>query len=183
MTGEKRQENGQTELSRSAARVQAALDALGLATQVVELPASTRTAGEAATAVGASVAQIAKSLVFQGRESDELLLVIASGPNRVDADRLAELAGEPVSLADPDVVRETTGYAIGGVPPMGHARPLRTWIDEDLLAQETIWAAAGTPRAVFALDPRDLPRLTGGAVTRIRAQAGPPTKQQGRQRL
>ena len=157
------------ELSRSAARVQAVLDELGLAFQVIELPASTRTAVEAAAAVGGTVAQIAKSLVFQGQQSGELLLVIASGPNRVDAGRLAELAGEPVSLADPDVVREGTGYAIGGVPPMGHARPLRTWIDEDLLEQKTIWAAAGTPHAVFSLDPRGLPRITGGTVTRVRA--------------
>jgi prolyl-tRNA editing enzyme YbaK/EbsC (Cys-tRNA(Pro) deacylase) len=157
------------ELRSSARRVQEALDALGYTFQVVELPDSTRTAREAAAAVGCSVGQIAKSLVFQGRESGRPLLVIASGSNRVDEARLAALAGEPVAFADPDTVRSTTGFVIGGVPPAGHDQQLPTYIDQDLLAFETIWAAAGTPFAVFRLHPADLPRMTGGQVVAIAA--------------
>jgi prolyl-tRNA editing enzyme YbaK/EbsC (Cys-tRNA(Pro) deacylase) len=157
------------ELRSSARRVQEALDALGYTFQVVELPDSTRTAREAAAAVGCSVGQIAKSLVFQGRESGRPLLVIASGSNRVDEARLAALAGEPVAFADPDTVRAATGFVIGGVPPAGHDQQLPTYIDQDLLAFEQIWAAAGTPFAVFRLHPADLPRMTGGQVVAIAA--------------
>lgn len=157
------------ELRSSARKVQEALDALGFAFQVVELPDSTRTAREAAAAVGCTVGQIAKSLVFQGQESGRPLLVIASGSNRVDENRLAALAGEPVSFASADTVRAATGYVIGGVPPAGHSQTLKTFIDEDLLAFGEIWAAAGTPYAVFRLQPADLPRMTGGQVVRISA--------------
>ena len=157
------------ELRSSARRVQAALDALGFSFQVVELPDSTRTAREAAAAVGCTVGQIAKSLVFQGKESGQPLLVIARGSNRVNEERLAGLAGEAVVFADADTVRAATGYVIGGVPPAGHSQPLPTFIDEDLLDFTEIWAAAGTPFAVFRLRPADLPRMTGGQVVRIRA--------------
>jgi prolyl-tRNA editing enzyme YbaK/EbsC (Cys-tRNA(Pro) deacylase) len=157
------------ELRSSARRVQEALDALGFSFQVVELPDSTRTAREAAAAVGCTVGQIAKSLVFQGQESGRPLLVIASGSNRVDEARLAALAGEPVAFANADTVRAATGYVIGGVPPAGHDQPLPTYIDEDLLTFDEIWAAAGTPYAVFRLHPADLPRMTGGQVVSISA--------------
>lgn len=148
-------------LSRSARRVQQVLDRHGLDLQVVELPASTRTAAEAARAVGCQVGQIAKSLVFRGLETGRPYLVVASGANRVPEDRLAATVGEPVALADPDFVRETTGFAIGGVPPVGHAQPLPTFLDRALAGYDEIWAAAGTPRAVFRLTPQDLHRLTG----------------------
>lgn len=154
-------------LSTSARRVQAALDALGLACQVVELPASTRTAQEAADAIGTTVGQIVKSLVFQGSASGSPLLVLASGSNRADETLLAALAGEPLKKADADFVRQQTGFAIGGVPPLGHLNPIRTFIDQDLLQYSEVWAAAGTPHAVFRLDPRDLGRMTAGSIAPI----------------
>lgn len=155
------------ELSPSSRRVQDALDALGVACVVVTLPASTRTAAEAAAAVGCTVAQIAKSLVFRAEPSAAAILAIASGPNRVSEARLAELVGEAVGKADAAFVRAQTGYAIGGVPPLGHARPLRTFIDADLLGHAEIWAAAGTPNSVFRLTPADLLRITGGTVAAL----------------
>jgi len=156
-----------SDLSASARRVQDALREHGLDCQVVELPASTRTAPEAAAAVGCHVAQIVKSLVFRGRHTDRPILVIASGANRVNERRLGELAGEPVEKASADFVRERTGFAIGGVPPLGHAEPLLTFRDEDLLQYDEIWAAAGTPHAVFCLTPQQLTQITTGEVTRI----------------
>jgi prolyl-tRNA editing enzyme YbaK/EbsC (Cys-tRNA(Pro) deacylase) len=155
-------------LSPSARKVQDTLNALGFGTrQVVELPDSTRTAAEAAAAIGCTVAQIAKSLVFKGRISARPLLVIASGANRVNTQRLAELVGEPIDKPDADYVRDQTGYVIGGVPPVGHRQPITTFIDEDLCPFETIWAAAGTPRAVFCLSPGDLEKMTGGRVIKV----------------
>jgi prolyl-tRNA editing enzyme YbaK/EbsC (Cys-tRNA(Pro) deacylase) len=157
----------ESSLSRSAARVQAALAAGGVAARVVELPGSTRTAAEAAGAIGCEVGQIAKSLVFRGATSGDPLLVIASGTNRVNESRIAEAAGEVLGKADAEFVRKRVGYAIGGIPPLGHDVPLVTFIDEDLFRYDRIWAAAGTPHAVFELSPADLPRLTGGRVLRI----------------
>ncbi len=154
-------------LHPSAQKVQEALAALGLLCQVVELPASTRTAQEAAQAIGCTVAQIVKSLIFRGSRTGKPILVLASGVNRVDEKRLGELAGEPVGKADADFVRRQTGFAIGGVPPVGHAAPIETYIDADLLRYEEIWAAAGTPRAVFRLKPQDLPKMNRGLVTSI----------------
>jgi len=155
-------------LNASAQKVQDALDARGYThCRVVEMPDSTRTAAEAAAAIGCTVAQIAKSLVFRGTESGDPVLVIASGTNRVDPQRLAALLGEPVEKPDADYVRERTGFVIGGVPPLGHSEPLRTFIDRDLLAFDDIWAAAGTPRAVFRLSPDDLVSMTGGEVAEI----------------
>ncbi len=155
-------------LTSSAQKVQDALVARGYADcRVVEMPDSTRTAAEAAAAIGCTVAQIAKSLVFRGAESGAPVLVIASGTNRVDPHKLAALLGEPVEKPDADYVRARTGYVIGGVPPLGHSEPLRTLIDRDLLAFEDIWAAAGTPRAVFRLTPGDLVSMTGGEVAQI----------------
>ena len=154
-------------LSGSAQRVQDALREKGFGFEVVELPQSTRSAAEAAQAVGCQVAQIAKSLVFRGTESGRPVLVIASGANRVNERRLGELVGERIGKADADFVREATGFAIGGVPPVGHAQPVETLIDEDLLRYEEIWAAAGTPNAVFRLVPSDLAKMTGGRLVAI----------------
>jgi len=157
-----------SDLSRSARRVQDALAERGFAFRVVELPDSTRSARDAAQAIGCTVAQIAKSLVFRGRDTNQPILAITSGPNRVDETRLGELAGEPIDQASPDFVRDRTGFAIGGVPPVGHTTPLATWIDEDLMQHDVVWAAAGTPHAVFDLDPAALPDLTNGTVRRLK---------------
>jgi prolyl-tRNA editing enzyme YbaK/EbsC (Cys-tRNA(Pro) deacylase) len=135
---------------------------------VQEFPAGTRTAQDAAAAVGCEVGQICKSLVFRCA-SGAPLLVIASGSNRVDEARVATLIGEPVGKGDAAFVRERTGFAIGGVPPAGHPAPIRTLVDRDLLAHDVVWAAAGTPRDVFACSPQQLVELTGGQVADVRA--------------
>jgi prolyl-tRNA editing enzyme YbaK/EbsC (Cys-tRNA(Pro) deacylase) len=156
-----------TELSPSARKVQQALEQAGFSLTVVELPGSTRTAVEAAQAVGCQVGQIVKSLVFKSKHTERPILVIASGANRVNESRIESLIGEPLGKADAEFVRLQTGYAIGGVPPVGHSQPLETYIDQDLLRYSRVWAAAGTPHAVFELDPADLPALTGGLVVSI----------------
>ena len=155
-------------LSKNAQRVQAALGALGVECQVVELADSTRTSQEAADAIGCEVAQIAKSLIFRGKETGKAILVIASGVNRVHEKRLGRLIGEKIGKADADFVREQTGFPIGGVPPVGHIQPLLTVIDEDLLQYEEIWSAAGTPHAVFKLTPHVLQEMTGGQVAPVK---------------
>jgi prolyl-tRNA editing enzyme YbaK/EbsC (Cys-tRNA(Pro) deacylase) len=152
----------------SAAKVQQALREHGLSTTVREMPASTRTAKEAATAIGCGVGQIAKSLIFRGVQTGGPLLVIASGNNRVNEARLSVVVGEPIARATPDFVRDATGYAIGGVPPIGHEPTLRVWIDEDLFVYDVIWAAAGTPFTVFAIAPADLRRVTGAVVVDVK---------------
>jgi prolyl-tRNA editing enzyme YbaK/EbsC (Cys-tRNA(Pro) deacylase) len=156
------------ELAPSAQRVQDALRAAGVDAQVRHMPDSTRTAEEAAASVGCTVAQIAKSLVFRGKTTGEPVLVIASGINRVDEKKVGALIGEPIERAPAELVREATGFAIGGVPPIGHARPLRTIIDQDLLQLASIWAAAGTPNAVFPITAAELVRVTGGTVADVR---------------
>lgn len=157
-------------LSGAAERVQQALAARGFAFVVRELPASTRTAAEAAAAIGCEICQIAKALIFRMPARDRALLVLASGTNQVDTDKLAQLVGEPVAKADATFVRAASGFSIGGIPPVGHSQPLRTLIDRDLLALETLWAAAGTPHAVFALPAAALPALTGGEVADVRRE-------------
>ena len=150
-------------LSPSAQKVQDALTERGFgAITVVELPDSTRTAAEAAAAIGCTIAQIAKSLIFKGKTSGDPILVIASGTNRVNTKTIKALVGEAIEKPDADFVREKTGFVIGGVPPVGHAEPVITFIDEDLRQYDDIWAAAGTPRAVFKLTPDDLDRMTDG---------------------
>jgi len=141
---------------------------MGLDLQVVELPGSTRTALEAAQAVGCQVGQIVKSLIFKAKRSQRPIMVVASGQNRVDERLVEALIGEPLGKADADFVREHTGFVIGGVPPLGHTERLDTYIDEDLLQYDEIWAAAGTPHAVFSLTPGDLVQMTGGKVASIK---------------
>lgn len=153
-------------LSRAARRVERALRELGFEIEVQELSQSTRTAQEAAEAVGTTVGQIVKSIVFLAGE--EPVLVCASGANRVSLDKLAKLLGQPVRKASPDEVREATGFAIGGVPPLGHLQRLRTFIDRDLLQYDEIWAAAGTPRALFRTTPAQLQEMTQGEVTDVK---------------
>jgi prolyl-tRNA editing enzyme YbaK/EbsC (Cys-tRNA(Pro) deacylase) len=155
------------ELPKSARRVQQALAAAGITARIVELPQSTRTAADAAAAIGCGVEQIAKSLVFRCAGSDLPVLVIASGINRVDERLVSSHLDADIAKADADFVRAATGFAIGGVPPLGHVAPLRTLIDEDLLKLDTIWAAAGTPHAVFSLAPQQLIRVTGGHVVPV----------------
>ena len=154
-------------LKASAQKVQEALAARGFANAVVELPASTRTAAEAAAAVGCEVGQIVKSLVFRARKSGRAVLIVASGSHRVDEGAVRAVLGEEIEKASADFVREQTGFAIGGVPPLGHAHEITTIVDEDLLRHEKIWAAAGHPQAVFPLTPAELVAMTGGKVARI----------------
>jgi Cys-tRNA(Pro) deacylase len=161
-----------TSLKPSAQKVQEALQAGGFSNQVVEFPESTRTSVEAAAAVGCTVGQIAKSLIFQAKTSKQAVLVIASGSNRVDEKRLSALLGEKLQKPDAEFVREQTGFVIGGVPPLGHNQPLITYIDEDLLQYSEIWAAAGHPNAVFQLAPADLVRMTNGQVASLKVDPG-----------
>ncbi len=157
--------------SPSVARVRAALAAHGLADGIVSLPAAARTARDAAAQLGCEVAQIANSLVFRGERSGSALLVMSSGANRVDPARLEMIFGEPAGKADAAFVREHSGFAIGGVAPVGHATTMRTVIDRDLMSHREIWAAAGHPHTVFPLTPDALARITGGAVEDIALRA------------
>jgi prolyl-tRNA editing enzyme YbaK/EbsC (Cys-tRNA(Pro) deacylase) len=152
---------------QSARTVQEALASRGLQCQVVELPSSTRTAREAAASIGCEVAQIAKSIVFKASESGRAIMVVASGVNRINEKAIASCLGEPVEKATPEFVRESTGFAIGGVPPCGHGHSLITFVDRDLLSLAVLWAAAGTPNAVFRVEPEDLVALTGGRVVDV----------------
>lgn len=154
-------------LPASALKVRQALAALGHEFHVVEFSASTRTSADAAAAIGCDVAQIAKSLVFRAKPSGRPVLVVASGANRVDERKIEAALGEKLGRADADYVRDRTGFAIGGVPPVGHATPPATFIDRDLLQFAEIWAAAGTPHAVFRLTPAELVEMTGGQVMQI----------------
>jgi prolyl-tRNA editing enzyme YbaK/EbsC (Cys-tRNA(Pro) deacylase) len=145
-----------------------ALANAGLEPRIEEFPASTRTAQDAATAIGTSVGQIVKSLVFLSEDTPVLALM--SGSNQLDLERLGALTGAPIRKADADVVRNATSFAIGGVPPVGFPVPMPTFIDRDLLQYDTIWAAAGTPRHVFAIAPNDLTRITGGTVDNLKVR-------------
>lgn len=149
------------ELPPAAHRVFTAAIEHGLDVEIRIMPASTRTAGEAASAVGTTVGQIVKSLVFKGKQSNRPYLLLVSGTNRVNEHVVERAIGEAIVRPDADFVREATGFAIGGIPPLGHATPLRTYFDEDLLQYETVWAAAGTPNAVFSVDPAALREAIG----------------------
>lgn len=141
-------------LSTRAQQFQDLIHERGLDLVVQELPDSTRTADDAARALGCSKAQIVKSLVFRETGTDQPVLVLASGPNRVDEERVAEHLGRPVAKADAAFVKQHTGFSIGGVPPFGHQTPIRLFVDEDLLGFDEVWAAAGTPHAVFKITGR-----------------------------
>ena len=145
-----------SELPPSARKVQDAARAIGLDVVVREMADTTRTAEEAATACGVTVGQIVKSLVFTGATSGRPYLMLVSGSNRVNEKGIAAHLGEKLKRPDADAVRSVTGFAIGGIPPFGHDTPLSTWMDADLLHYEVVWAAAGTPRAVFPVDPARL---------------------------
>ena len=149
---------------RTALRVQGLL---GPRFQVLEFDASTRSAAEAAAAIGCTVGQIAKSLVFRATVSKRPVIVITSGTNRVAESIVAGNLGETIERADADYVRASTGFAIGGVPPIGHSGPVVIVIDEDLRRFDEIWAAAGTPNSVFRLTFDELVQLTGGTVTKV----------------
>jgi len=156
-------------LSKSAQSVQDALSQKGLVFEVVELSSSTRTANDAAATIGCEVAQIVKSLLFRSVKTNQPVLILASGVNRVNEKTIEKLVDEKIVKADADFTREVTGYAIGGVPPVGHKQIINhILIDEDLLKFDTLWAAAGTPNAVFSLRSLDIENLTGGKIISIK---------------
>ena len=155
-------------LSTSAKKIQDLLNSLGFNYTVIEHTESTRTAQEAADRAGCELGQIVKSLIFRGKTSGKPILVLTSGANRVDEKRISGYAGESINRADADFVRTITGYAIGGVPPIGHNEKMETYLDEDLQQYLVIWAAAGTPNAIFELTPTDLQRMTEGKVVRVK---------------
>ncbi len=155
-------------LKDSAQRVQEQLRELGYMNAVVELPDSARTAQEAAEAIGCEVAQIAKSIIFRLLSDDRPLLVIASGVNRINEQKLSNRLNDQLGKADADFVRQRTGFVIGGVPPIGHAEVILTIVDEDLFRFDTIWAAAGHPKAVFQLTPSQLVEMTTGQVMAVK---------------
>jgi prolyl-tRNA editing enzyme YbaK/EbsC (Cys-tRNA(Pro) deacylase) len=147
--------------------VQDALTAAGFTYEVVESPVTTRTAAEAARLVGCQLGQIAKSLVFRTEQTGQAILVIASGANQVNEFRIGMYLKEAVAKAPASLVRRATGFAIGGVPPLAHATTLPTFIDQDLTKYAEIWAAAGTPNALFKLAPADLVKMSGGRVVKV----------------
>ena len=157
-----------TQLSPSAQRIQNLLNSLGYNYTVIEHAESTRTAQEAADRAGCELGQIVKSLIFRGKTSGKPILVLTSGANRVDEKRISGYAGETISRADADFVRTATGFAIGGVPPIGHAEKMETYLDEDFLSYNTIWAAAGTPNAIFELKTEDLQKMTSGKIAQVK---------------
>jgi prolyl-tRNA editing enzyme YbaK/EbsC (Cys-tRNA(Pro) deacylase) len=152
----------------TALRTKQLLRDAGIDIQVVEFEQPTRTSAEAAAAIGCSVAEIAKSIVFRGKESGRAIIVVTSGGNRVSEAKVARQVGEPLARADGDFVRAATGYAIGGVAPIGHSQPVKLLLDEDLKRFETVWAAGGTPFSVFPLKPDQLRSLTGADWTDVR---------------
>lgn len=156
-------------LAKSAASVQEALDKLGLECKVLELPDSTRTAADAASSIGCDITQIVKSLIFRTKNSGKPVLVLASGPNQVDIKTIEDRVGESITKADADFVREVTGFAIGGIPPISHKNAIDfIYIDRDLLDLDEVWAAAGTPNAVFCIKSQDLLKATDGKLINIK---------------
>jgi len=152
---------------RSTDRVRAAATAVGLTIDIREMPQSTRTAEEAAAACGTAVGQIVKSLIFRKAESGEAVLLLVSGKNRVDEKAVKTAIGDTLERIDANAVRDLTGFAIGGVAPLGSLTPLATYIDADLMAFDVVWAAAGAPTAVFAVQPDALAKATGANVIRV----------------
>ncbi len=156
-------------LSPTALKFQESLNDLGFECKVIEFHESTRTSAEAAERIGCQIGQIVKSLIFRGQISNKPVLVLTCGANRVDEGHISQYVGESIQRADAEFVRATTGFAIGGVPPIGHVKPLETYLDEDLFQFGIIWAAAGTPNAVFELTPAMLLKLTNGKVVRVKS--------------
>jgi prolyl-tRNA editing enzyme YbaK/EbsC (Cys-tRNA(Pro) deacylase) len=154
-------------------RIQDALRAHGLETRVVEFEQPTRTSAEAAAAIGCSVAEIAKSVVFRMKDSGRAAVVIASGDNRVSEDKVAAILGESLGRADAEFVRASTGFAIGGVSPVGYTGPVRILLDQDLQRFAEVWAAAGTPFSVFPLSPLDLAEITRAPWCDVKVDASP----------
>lgn len=157
-----------SELKPASQRVDAAARALGLDVTIVVHGRSTRTAEDAAAACGCAVGQIVKSLVFRGATSGRAYLLLVSGANRVNEKGVAEVIGEALERPDAHFVRDVTGFAIGGIPPFGHATPLATYLDQDLLEHATVWAAAGTPDSIFEVEPGKLLEATGATVLAVR---------------
>ncbi len=155
-------------LSSSSQKVQGALTKLGISAEIIELPQTTRTAAEAAIALKCDVAQIAKSIVFEGVKTGMGILVIASGSNHVSEEIVSKMVGEQIKKASPEFVRDKTGFAIGGVPPLGHSHTMKIIIDEDLLKYDNVWTAGGTHNSVFSISTRDLITATGGMTTKIK---------------
>jgi prolyl-tRNA editing enzyme YbaK/EbsC (Cys-tRNA(Pro) deacylase) len=160
-------------MSSSVQKVYAALQEFGYDGDVLELSDSTKTSELAASAVGCEVKQIAKSLLFKTKKTGKPIMVITSGANRVNTGRVSKLVGEQLKMAEPEFVRECTGYAIGGVPPVGHAMTMTIFIDEDLIKNPEIWAAAGTPNSMFRLSPEALLQMTGGTVAAVKQEKKP----------
>ena len=155
-------------LAKSAVSVQEALDKLGLECKVLELPNSTRTALDAASAIGCEISQIVKSLVFRTKKTGKPVLVLASGPNQVDIKTIEDCVGESITKAEADFVREVTGFAIGGIPPVGHKNAIDfIYIDQDLMELDKVWAAAGTPNAVFCIKSQDLLKATSANIVSL----------------
>jgi len=151
-------------MSKSLKRVRAALDAAGIDARIQETPLA-RTAADAAAAIGCEIDQIAKSIIFRGATSGAAILFVTAGGNTVDADKAAQIAGEPLGKADAALIRAQTGFAIGGVSPVGHINPIAAFFDPKLLDFDRIWAAAGTPHHVFGATPQDVLRISGAQVS------------------
>lgn len=151
-------------MSKSVRRVQNALAEAGVEARILEMGESTRTALDAAQAAGCAVDQIAKSIIFRGEETGHVVLFLTAGGNRVDASKATAVAGQPLGKADADLIRAETGFAIGGVAPVGHLKPVTAYFDSRLMDFDVVWAAAGTPRHIFAMDPRRLLDITGAKV-------------------
>lgn len=152
-------------MSKSLKRVVGALQAAGHDITPHEMAVQTRTAQQAADAADCSVDQIAKSIIFAGETSGALFLFITAGGNAVDQSKATALAGQPLSKADATLIRSQTGFAIGGVAPVGHLNPIRTFFDPRLLAFAVVYAAAGTPRHIFSIDPQVLAQISSAEVT------------------
>ena len=155
------------ELPQASARVHTHAQTLGLQIEIMVMAASTKTAVDAAAACGCAVGAIVKSLIFRGKETGRPILMLVSGANRVNEKAVAETIGEAIARPDADFVRATTGFAIGGIPPFGHDTPIVPYLDADLLQYGTVWAAAGTPFAVFPVDPKRLAEATGAVVISV----------------
>ncbi len=151
-------------MSKSLKRVRAALEAAGVAAEVAEMPSETRTAQQAADAAGCALDQIVKSIIFRGEASGAAILFLTAGGNQVDPGKAGAVAGEALGKADAALVRAQTGFAIGGVAPVGHLNPIRAFFDPRISEFDVVWAAAGTPRHIFSISPKALLDLSGAEV-------------------